>query len=123
MPFENTQSISLTSGAAVTQSRFVTLAADGQVDHTAAAGDADGVALSGATAAGSRISVAQLDGAKLEVEAGEAIAVGDLIGSGANGQARTAVSGDAILGKALSVAAAAGEIITIIGRRGSQTVA
>ena len=67
--------------------------------------------------------MAQIDGGKVEVEASEAIAVGDLIGSAANGKARTAVSGDAILGKALSATAADGETVTIIARRGSQTVA
>jgi hypothetical protein len=46
----------------------------------------------------------------LKVLAGEAIAVGDQIGSGANGLARTAVSGDDLCGTAISAASEAGVV-------------
>lgn len=52
-------------------------------------------------------------GNQLRVLAGEAIAVGDDIGCGANGLARTAVAGDDICGQAITAASEAGVVFTI----------
>lgn len=52
-------------------------------------------------------------GNQLKVLAGEAIAIGDDIGCGANGKARTAVAGDDICGQAISAASEDGVIFTM----------
>lgn len=51
---------------------------------------------------------------KTKVEAGEAIAIGDNVGTDGSGLARTAITGDEINGIALSSASAAGELVTIL---------
>ena len=115
--YESARSISLTPGSAITQRRFVTLASDGMIDHTGNTLQAHGISLEAATAAADpAIPVAVLDGAKLEVEAGAAVAVGARVMSDASGRAITAAGATArVLGVALTAAGAAGEIITIIG--------
>lgn len=66
------------------------------------------------------ISVALLDGAKMEVEAGAAVTAGDPVESDATGRAITAAGeGDVALGYALNAAAGAGEFITIVGLKPS----
>ena len=107
------------SGSAVTQFRFVTLAADGQVDHTGAGLRADGVALMAASGAGVAIPVAY-DG-RVMVEAEGTIARGAAVAADANGKAVTAAAGNVILGTALE-AAADGQIITVEIRRNGTVV-
>lgn len=98
------------AGSAITQFRFVTLASDGQVDHTGAGARAEGVALAGATGAGEAIPVAY-DGRVTVVAAG-VINAGAAVASNASGQAVAASAGNVILGRALE-AGAAGRVITI----------
>lgn len=102
------------SGSAVTQFRFVTLAADGQVDHTGAGLRADGVALMAASGAGVALPVAY-DG-RVMVEAEGSISRGAAVAADANGKAVAATTGNIILGTALE-AAADGQIITVEIRR------
>jgi hypothetical protein len=102
------------SGSAVTQFRFVTLASDGQVDHTGDGLRADGVALMAASGAGTAITVAY-DG-RVTVEAEGSISRGAAVASDASGKAVAAGTGDIILGTALE-AAADGQIITVEIRR------
>lgn len=102
------------SGSAVSQFRFVTLAADGQVDHTGAGLRADGVTLTAASGAGTALTVAY-DG-RVMVEAEGTIARGAAVAADASGKAVTAASGNVILGTALE-AAADGQIITVEIRR------
>ena len=83
------------SGSAVTQFRFVTLAADGQVDHTGA---------------GQAVTVAY-DG-RVTVKAAGTIARGGAVASDANGEAVAAASTDIILGYALE-AGVDNQIITV----------
>ena len=107
------------SGSAITQFRFVTLASDGQVDHTGDGVRADGVALMAAAGAGEAITVAY-DG-RVTVEAEGTINRGAAVASDASGKAVAAAAGDIILGTALE-AAADGQIITIDIRRDGTAV-
>lgn len=114
---ENTQNRTYVAGSAITQFRFVTLASDGQVDHTGAGLRADGVALAGAAGADVAIPVAY-DGRVPVVAAGN-ITVGAAVAANASGQAVAATTGNVILGRALE-AGAAGRVITIeIDRAGT----
>lgn len=99
-----------TSGSAIVQFTFVSLAADGQVDNTSANARTDGVALMAASGAGEAITVAY-DG-RVTVKAGGTISRGDAIAVGTSGQAKTAASTNVIVGYALE-AGVSGQIITI----------
>lgn len=110
---------SYVSGSAITQFRFVTLASDGQIDHTGDGVRADGVALMAATGAGQAVTVAY-DG-RVTVEAEGTISQGAAVASDASGKAVAAAAGDIILGTALE-AAADGQIITIDIRRDGTAV-
>lgn len=123
--FENARSISLACGAAdVRQYRFVKASAAGVVE-CGAGDDSVGIALEGyvhanytAGGASNVIPVAQLDGAKLMVEAGAAIAAGAPIAADADGQAVTAAGVTTnVLGYALEAAGAAGVMIQIVGTK------
>ena len=127
MSFESTRSISLqaASGADIAQRRFVTQGASG-ISQAGANAEAVGISLEAyddsefsADNASRTIPVALLDGAKIEVEAGAAVAVGALVTSDAQGRAVTAASTERILGHAYLAAGAAGEIMTIIGLKGA----
>lgn len=99
-----------TSGSAIVQFTFVSLAADGQVDNTSANARTDGVALMAASGAGEAITVAY-DG-RVTVKAGGTISRGDAIAVGTSGQAKTAALTNVIVGYALE-AGVSGQIITI----------
>jgi hypothetical protein len=89
---------------------FGTIAADGQVDPTAAAAAADGVIMGKPDAAGKVFPLATQPGQVVKVVAGAAVARGALLEADASGRAVTQAAGK-ILGKALAAAGAAGEII------------
>jgi hypothetical protein len=101
-----------TSGSAIVQFTFVSLAADGQVDNTGASVRTDGVALMSAAGAGEAIAVAY-DG-RVTVVTGSAggIARGDAVAVDSAGKAKKAASTNVIVGYALE-AGAAGQIITV----------
>jgi len=127
--FQNARAISLACAAAnVPANRFVRPSATGIIVVGTSGQDAVGVSLEAyvhadfvAGNASNVIAVAQLDGAKLMVEAGAAIAAGAAIMSNATGKAITAATtGSNILGYAVEAAAADGEMIQIIAAKGSQ---
>jgi hypothetical protein len=99
-----------TSGSAIAQFTFVSLAADGQVDNTAANLRTDGVALMGAVGAGEAITVAY-DG-RVTVQAGGTIARGAAVAVGTAGKAKAAAATNVIVGFALE-AGVDGQIITV----------
>ena len=92
------------------QYRFVELASDAQVDvASAAGGDAVGVLQNDPSAAGRVATVAVMGVTKLV--AGAAVAAGDKLQAGADGRGLTAASGDVVLGRALTAASQAGDVI------------
>lgn len=118
--FQNVRAIALTAAAAsIAQAHFVKMTATG----LAVAGegeDAVGMALESYDheaftngGASNVLAVAQLDGAKLMIVAGAAVALGSPIASDAQGRAVVATAGDFILGYATEAAAAAGEVFQI----------
>ena len=112
---EKVESVTLEAGSDLSagQFHFVLLASDGQVDLVASAGgDADGVLYNDPAAAGRAATVA-ISGI-VKVVAGAAVAVGDKVQSDASGRAITAASGDHVLGKAVSAAGAAGDVISVL---------
>lgn len=113
---EAVRSVTVVAGSAVTLYRFVSVAADGEVDHVATAGlMPDGVALEAASAQGKTLPIALPDGAIVKVECGGNISRGDLIESNASGQAITfpATVGHVSCGKALE-AGASGRVISVL---------
>lgn len=108
----NTRSYEAGQDLSAHQFRFVTQAADGQVDPTGAGAQATGVLQDdNGDAAGKVVAVAV--GGRSKVEAGGAVAVGDNVASDANGKAVTATTGDVILGVARSASSADGEIVSV----------
>lgn len=112
---ENLASRTYTSGSAIAQFTFVSLASTGLVNNTAAGLRTDGVAMAAASASGKAIQVAY-DG-RVTVLVGAAVARGDAIAVDAAGKAITAASTKVIVGYALE-AGAAGQVITIELNRG-----
>lgn len=130
--FQNARAISLACAAAdLPANRFVRPSATGITLVGTAGLDAVGVSLEGyvqadfaAGNASNVIAVAQLDGAKLMVEAGAAVTAGAAIMSDATGRAITAATaGSNILGYAVEAAGAAGVMFQIVGSKGSQVAA
>ncbi len=130
--FQNARAISLACAAAdVPANRFVRPSSTGITTVGTSGLDAVGVSLEAyihadfvAGNASNVIAVAQLDGAKLMVMAGAAIAAGAAIMSNAAGKAITAATaGSNILGYAVDAAAADGEIIQVVASKGSQVAA
>lgn len=60
-------------------------------------------------------AVTYFSGGRMPVKASAAISVGAAIGCAANGLARTAVTGDVVLAIATEAAAAANDVITVVG--------
>lgn len=130
--FQNARAISLACAAAdVPANRFVRPSSTGITTVGTAGLDAVGLSLESydhsefvAGNASNVIAVAQLDGAKLMVEAGAAIAAGAAIMSNNAGKAITAATaGSNILGYAVEAAAADGEMIQFVSSKGSQVAA
>lgn len=118
MANENTQTITLSAVAAtaVRQRRFVIVTSTGITEGTVA-GDAVGVSFGSvpATAGTSRaIAVVTNNGCRVEVEAGAAVTAGNDVASDAEGRAVNATTGNTILGKALTAATAAGEVVEVL---------
>ena len=109
---ENMSTRTYVSGSAVVQFTFVSLAADGQVDNTAANARTDGVVLQAAGAAGQAVTVAYDGRVTVLVGAAGGIARGDAVAVDAAGKAKKAASTNVIVGYALE-AGAAGQVITV----------
>lgn len=115
---ENLDTLSAIAGAAVRIYRFVQLQTDGKYDEVGSAeARADGLAVEAAAADGDLFAMAPCGQPAVgKVEAGEAIAVGDLISSDDEGRAKTAASassGQYSLGVAKSACSNAGEIVEV----------
>jgi hypothetical protein len=118
MATQSARAISVTAGATIVANTFIDLQADGKFDPCGAADMADGIALEAGVDT-DRIPMVVPDGSVVQVVASAAISVGDLVGCAASGQARTAATGDPVMGKALTAAGAAGELIDIQFLRGA----
>lgn len=95
------------------QYTFVVVDSNGQVgQQTTAGGDADGVLMNKPNAQGVAAEVA-ISGVT-KVVAGAVVAAGAKVQSDTTGRAITAATGDHVLGKALSAAAAANEVIEVL---------
>lgn len=106
--------ISLEAGSdlSASQYRFVTLAADGQVDQTGAGLDATGILQDDPDAAGVAGSVA-ISGVS-KVVAGAATTRAGNVASDSTGRAVNATTGNFIQGIFLEAAAAAGDIVPVL---------
>lgn len=126
MANENVRSLSFTPiSGAVTARRFAELTTAGAIQNVSTANaDSIGVVLEDSANGDTQaIAVTTLDGNKQDVEAGGAVAIGDKIASDDSGRAVTAAGATTReLGIALSAASAAGEIIEILGQKGSGVV-
>lgn len=94
------------------QNYFVSLASDGQIDPTGDGANAEGVLQNAPAWAGAAATVA-IEGVS-QVIAGAAITRGASIASDSSGKAKTAATGNRVLGKALDAAAADGDIIRVL---------
>ncbi|MAK54616.1 MAG: DUF2190 domain-containing protein [Pusillimonas sp.] len=115
---ESVKSVTLTAGGAIGQYEVVEIlsANAGEVTSVATAGnDGVGVALEAAAADGDKINVAVITGGgKCKAKAGAAVAAGVNLTTDASGRVVTAAVGNAVIGKSLSAAGAAGEILTML---------
>lgn len=101
------------ANSAISQYRFVEMDADGEVDEANADTDiAIGVAQGAVDAAGKAVEIMVTGISK--VVAGGVVAVNDLVNSDGTGRAITNAAGDRPLGRALTAAAAAGEIVSVL---------
>jgi len=91
---------------------FVSLASDGQIDPTGDGANSEGVLQNAPSAAGYSATVA-IAGIS-QVVAGAAITRGASVASGSAGKAKTAASGNRVLGIAMDAAAADGDIIRVL---------
>lgn len=113
MGFENTNTVTMTAGAAVAQGRYLKLSSGNVIHATSSADDVIGVAAEDA-ASGEALTVYTFGG-KIEVEASAAIAVDALVTVTAAGKAVSTTSAAArILGQALSASGADGEFFTVL---------
>ena len=107
--------ISLKAGAALTSPKGIALALDGDGLKLPSAGaDVVGIAIltnEDSVAAGDRVDVQIKDIGK--IYAGGAITLGALVSVNAAGKAVAAQTGNTILGRALSAATAAGDLIDV----------
>ena len=112
---EQVQSISVEAAAdlSAAQFTFCVIDSNGQLAQVSSAGgDADGV-LQNAPAAQGRAAALAYAG-KVKVVAGATVAAGAKVQSDASGRAIAAASGDHVLGKALTAAASAGNLIEVL---------
>ncbi len=108
--------VTLVAGSAISRFRFVTVAADGKLDHTGATtAAADGVSAEPAAADLDAITIALMSGVA-HVEAGAAVTRGLQVMSDSTGRAIDLVGGAStyIQGRALDAAGGAGEIIRVL---------
>ena len=107
--------VSLKAGAALTSPKGIALALDGDGLKLPSAGaDVVGIAIisnEDAAAVGDRVDVQVKDIGK--IYAGGAVTLGALVSVDAAGKAVAAATGDMVLGRALSAATAAGDLIDV----------
>jgi hypothetical protein len=98
------------AGSAITQHKFVSLAADGQVDHSANGAAGPGVSVTDQATVGGAVTVQEFGRAL--VESGGTITVGDDVASDTAGVAITAAIADIVRGVALE-SGVSGQIIAV----------
>ena len=112
---ENVTSVTLTAGADLRthQFKFVSVAADGDIELTADDGKAQGVLLNAPnTGEAAEVAISGI----VKVECGAAVTRGGNVASGANGEAKDADTGAEILGTALETGADGRIISILLGR-------
>lgn len=100
------------------QFRFVSLAADGQVDPTGYGLESEGILQNDPDAAGKAASVATIEGDISMAEAGGVVRTGRDVMSDSVGRIIEANAGGRVQGVAMQTAAAAGEIISVMLKKG-----
>lgn len=129
MAFQKAEAVTLTaaSGADIAQARLVTIGASG-LTLAADNGDAIGVTAEAyddsafTEDAGSNAIPVIIEGI-CEIEAGEAVAVGDQVTPDAQGRATTAATGNVVIGICVAAAGAAGEFADVLLVKGGGTAA
>lgn len=115
--YQSVRTVNRVAGSAILPYRFVVFAAgDSKYDHVGTTQtEMDGISAEGVAADGDVFPMVVPDGGICKVEAGDVVAVGALVASDGVGRAITHVTtaGNYIAGKALTAAAAAGDIIEI----------
>jgi len=109
--------ISGEAGTAVTVYRLVSLAADGQYDHTGAGAEPHGVCAESVSTVGGAFPLAIPNGSVVKVTASAAISVGAKLEAAADGKVVTGANpgaGDYWVGTALTAAGADGDIIEML---------
>lgn len=116
MPFQGQQvNLSGPAAGALARGILVTIDTAGRWAATGAGLAANAVTLEAAAAIDDIINVAALNGAKLEMEAGAAIATAGIdLASNATGQAIAATIAQVVVGFSASAVGAAGEIVDVI---------
>jgi hypothetical protein len=112
----------LTFAASLTthvQFTFMRVGAARAISVPASGGDADGVLQNNPKIIGSAADLC-LSGSMTKVVAGAAIADGASVASDNQGRAVPAATGGVVLGKALSAAGVAGDVITILFQKGGR---
>ncbi len=111
---EATRTITGIAGSVIERNRFVAHATDGKYDHAGAGVLADGVSMEPADADLKAFSMGIKNGSVVKVEAGAAVTANADVTPDSVGRAVTSTSTDAICGKALEAASAAGDIIAVL---------
>lgn len=96
------------------QYHFVVVGSDGNLDLAGDGAAADGVLQDKPDGSSVETAGSVAIGGVSKVEAGEAIDAGDFIASNATGEAKTATTGDIVLGRALTAASGDGVIFSMI---------
>lgn len=100
---------------------FVSLASDGQVDPTGYGLEAEGILQNDPAAAGRAASVATLQGDISFCVAGGVVRVSKDVMSDASGRGIEATAGGRVQGVAMTAAGAAGEIFSVMLKKGGNT--
>ena len=114
--YESARTITVEAGTAIEPYRFLVLASDGQVDHAGTAQVAvDGVSAEEQDTVGRDLPMAVPDGGVVKVEAGAAVTAGAMVATDNQGRAIAWVdaAGNVAVGKAMSAAGQAGDIISV----------
>lgn len=112
---ESSRSITAIVGSAITKNRFVSIAADGQIDHAGTAqGNVDGVSGMTEATVGETVPMNLPDGGVVKIELGATLAVGALVATSTTGTAIAAgsVAGNIAWGKLLE-AGVSGDVVAM----------
>ena len=112
-------SLPVAADYSASQWRFMRINSSSQAVRAGDGEDADGVLQNDPAAAGRAGNIAL--GGLTKVEGGGTVTAGNYVSSDASGRAVNTVSGDYILGRSLTTATTAGEIISIILSPGHAT--